>query len=123
LKPEIPVIITSGARRDKDQLQCIDTTHLTTLEKPYTVEQLLNAVADGIRTAQGGSDRSDEYTMGIPGGTFAPTAVSGAARGNNSTDRAVGIVPTGLQSGEVKTAGGHKYRRNHDHDGLGTRVL
>ena len=61
LKPEIPVIITSGTRCDKDQLQRIDTTHLTTLEKPYTVEQLLNAVADGIRNAQGGSDRSDEY--------------------------------------------------------------
>jgi two-component system cell cycle sensor histidine kinase/response regulator CckA len=61
LKPEIPVIITSGIRCDKDQLQRIDTTHLTTLEKPYTVEQLLNAVADGIRNAQGGSERSDEY--------------------------------------------------------------
>jgi two-component system cell cycle sensor histidine kinase/response regulator CckA len=50
-KPEIPVIITSGAERDKAQLKGIDTTHLTILEKPYTVEQILNAVADGISPA------------------------------------------------------------------------
>jgi signal transduction histidine kinase/ActR/RegA family two-component response regulator len=48
LKPEIPVIITSGAQRDENQLKRIDTTHLTLLEKPYTVEQLLNAVAIGL---------------------------------------------------------------------------
>jgi two-component system cell cycle sensor histidine kinase/response regulator CckA len=48
LKPEIPVIMTSGNRRDKDQLEGVDTTHLAILEKPYTVEQLLNAVAQGI---------------------------------------------------------------------------
>lgn len=48
LKSEIPVIITSGAERDKDQLKRIDTTHLTILEKPYTVEQILNAVAKGL---------------------------------------------------------------------------
>jgi two-component system cell cycle sensor histidine kinase/response regulator CckA len=47
-RPEIPVIITSGAQRDADQLKSIDTTHLTILEKPYTVEQLLNAVAKGL---------------------------------------------------------------------------
>jgi signal transduction histidine kinase/CheY-like chemotaxis protein len=48
IKPEIPVIITSGAQRDEDQLKSIDTTHLTILEKPYTVEQLLNAAASAI---------------------------------------------------------------------------
>jgi signal transduction histidine kinase/ActR/RegA family two-component response regulator len=48
LKPEIPVIITSDNQRDEDQLKRIDTNHLTILEKPYTVEQLLNAVAKGV---------------------------------------------------------------------------
>ena len=48
MKPEIPVIITSGNCRDEEQLNRIDTTHLTVLEKPYTVEQLLNAVTEGI---------------------------------------------------------------------------
>lgn len=51
LRPEIPVIITSGAQRDKDQLKRIDTTHLAILEKPYTVEQILNAVAKGINSS------------------------------------------------------------------------
>jgi signal transduction histidine kinase/CheY-like chemotaxis protein len=49
LRPKIPIIITSGNRRDKDQLGDIDTTHLTILEKPYTVDQLLNAVAHGTK--------------------------------------------------------------------------
>jgi len=48
LKPGIPIIITSGARHEKDRLKNIDTTHLTILEKPYTVEQLLNTVAKGV---------------------------------------------------------------------------
>jgi CheY-like chemotaxis protein len=48
MRPEIPVIITSGIWRDEDQLKRIDATHLAILEKPYTVEQLLNAVAKGI---------------------------------------------------------------------------
>lgn len=48
LKPEIPIIISSGIRRDKEQLGRIDTSRLSTLEKPYTVEQLLNAVAEAI---------------------------------------------------------------------------
>ncbi len=51
LKPEIPVIITSGNQRDDGQLKRINTTHLTILEKPYTVEQLLNAVDKGINAA------------------------------------------------------------------------
>jgi two-component system cell cycle sensor histidine kinase/response regulator CckA len=48
LKPEIPIIIASGIRYDKDQFTRIDTSHLTTLEKPYTVKQILNAVAERI---------------------------------------------------------------------------
>lgn len=48
LKPEIPVIITSGVDRDQEQLASIDRTHLTILQKPYTVEQILGAVAKGI---------------------------------------------------------------------------
>jgi len=48
IRPEIPVIITSGTWREDEQLQRIDTTRLAILEKPYTVEQLLVAVAGGI---------------------------------------------------------------------------
>ncbi|HLX95222.1 MAG TPA: ATP-binding protein [Verrucomicrobiae bacterium] len=48
LKPEIPVIITSGTERDREQLAGIDRTHLIILEKPYSVEQILNAVAQGV---------------------------------------------------------------------------
>jgi signal transduction histidine kinase/CheY-like chemotaxis protein len=45
INPNIPIIITSGNQREEDELKHIDTTHLAILEKPYTVEQLLNAVA------------------------------------------------------------------------------
>jgi CheY-like chemotaxis protein len=48
INPNIPVIISSGNQRDEDELKRIDTTHLIILEKPYTVEQLLNAVAKGM---------------------------------------------------------------------------
>jgi CheY-like chemotaxis protein len=48
LRPEIPILITSGNQYDKAQLERIDTAHLAFLEKPYTIEQLLNAVAQGI---------------------------------------------------------------------------
>jgi two-component system cell cycle sensor histidine kinase/response regulator CckA len=48
LKPDISIIIASGAKRGPNDLQRIDTTHLTTLNKPYTIEQLLNAVAKAI---------------------------------------------------------------------------
>ena len=51
LRPEIPIIITSGNQHDKTQLGRIDTAHLAFLEKPYTIEQLLNAVAHGISLA------------------------------------------------------------------------
>jgi two-component system, cell cycle sensor histidine kinase and response regulator CckA len=47
-RPEIPIIITSGNQHDKKQLERIDTAHLAFLEKPYTIEQLLQAVAHGI---------------------------------------------------------------------------
>lgn len=48
LKPGIPVIITSGVERDKEQLARIDQRHLTVLTKPYTVEQILIALANGL---------------------------------------------------------------------------
>jgi CheY-like chemotaxis protein len=48
INPNIPIIITSGNQRDGDELKRTDTTHLTILEKPYTVEQLLHAVTKGV---------------------------------------------------------------------------
>jgi PAS domain S-box-containing protein len=50
LRPDISIIIASGAKRGLKDLQRIDTTHLTTLNKPYTVEQILNAVANAINS-------------------------------------------------------------------------
>jgi two-component system cell cycle sensor histidine kinase/response regulator CckA len=48
LKPEVPIIITSGNRHGKNEMGEIDMAHLAFLEKPYTVEQLLNAIARGL---------------------------------------------------------------------------
>ncbi len=53
LKPDIPVIITSGANRDKEQLAGIDMKRLTILGKPYTIEQILNALAKGLNPTAG----------------------------------------------------------------------
>lgn len=47
-KPDIRIIIASGGKRESQQLQGIDMKHLTILDKPYTMEQLLTAVADGM---------------------------------------------------------------------------
>src|SRR6185436_7976862 len=48
IRPDVQVIVASGARRDTQQLRLFDTTHVASLAKPYTVEQLLNAVAKAI---------------------------------------------------------------------------
>lgn len=46
--PAIPIIFASGAKRDFDKLTDIDTSHLSSLNKPYTVDQLLRAVAKAL---------------------------------------------------------------------------
>lgn len=46
--PAVPVIFASGAKQDTDKLKGIDPSHLSTLNKPYTVEQLLCAVANSL---------------------------------------------------------------------------
>jgi len=51
LKPDLPVILASGGKNDTSHFQRIDTTHLITLGKPFTVENLLNAVAKAIHQA------------------------------------------------------------------------
>ncbi len=49
LRPEIPDYYHQWQPvRQRRSLERIDTTHLAILEKPYTIEQLLNAVAQGI---------------------------------------------------------------------------
>jgi len=48
LKPDLPIILASGGKNDTSRLQRIDTTHVTTLGKPFTVEQLLNAIAKAM---------------------------------------------------------------------------
>ncbi|HEU5395796.1 MAG TPA: PAS domain S-box protein, partial [Verrucomicrobiae bacterium] len=45
-KPGIPIIIASGTKRS---LESVDASHLTVLYKPYTVEELLLAVARSLR--------------------------------------------------------------------------
>jgi len=49
LKPDIPMIIASGTKRDTSELQQIDSIHLKGLPKPYSLDQLLMAVATGLR--------------------------------------------------------------------------
>lgn len=45
LKPDIPVIIASGSKRDTEQMRKIDAKQVTSLGKPFSAEQLLIAVA------------------------------------------------------------------------------
>jgi two-component system, cell cycle sensor histidine kinase and response regulator CckA len=49
LKPDIPVIIASGSKRDTEQTQKMDTEHTTNLGKPFSAEQLLIAVGMAIQ--------------------------------------------------------------------------
>ena len=44
-KPELPVIIASGAKSNTEFLQRADPNRLINLGKPYTLEALLTAVA------------------------------------------------------------------------------
>ncbi|MGP8200237.1 MAG: response regulator [Limisphaerales bacterium] len=44
LKPDLPIIITSGSEEDMEELQRIDPIHLKILGKPYGIDQLLMAV-------------------------------------------------------------------------------
>jgi two-component system, cell cycle sensor histidine kinase and response regulator CckA len=48
-KPDLPVIIASGSKRDPAELQKTDFVHLKYLEKPYSLDQLLLAVAAGLQ--------------------------------------------------------------------------
>jgi two-component system, cell cycle sensor histidine kinase and response regulator CckA len=49
LKPDMPVIVATGSRSDSEQLRSIDLEHLRTLEKPYSLGQLLSAVGAAIQ--------------------------------------------------------------------------
>ena len=48
LKPDVPVIVASGSRRMQTELVEIDRLHLHDLGKPYSLEQLLIAVDQGL---------------------------------------------------------------------------
>ena len=50
MSPEIPIIIASGSKHDSASYQRIDATHLTGLDKPYTIEQLLRTVAKALNS-------------------------------------------------------------------------
>jgi two-component system cell cycle sensor histidine kinase/response regulator CckA len=52
LEPEIPMIIASGGKQDPASYKQINATHLTVLDKPYTVEQLLQTVARALNSVQ-----------------------------------------------------------------------
>jgi DNA-binding NarL/FixJ family response regulator len=47
-KPEVRIIIASGGKRDTEFMAKLDPRYLTELYKPYTIEQLLNAVASAV---------------------------------------------------------------------------
>ena len=49
LKPRVPMIIASGTKRDTSELPETGAIHLKSLAKPYSLDQLLTAVAEGLR--------------------------------------------------------------------------
>jgi two-component system, cell cycle sensor histidine kinase and response regulator CckA len=50
LKPDIPVIIASGgSKSDTDEIRKVDSAHVKNLAKPYSLDQLLVAVAMGLQ--------------------------------------------------------------------------
>jgi len=53
LKPDVQVIIASGTKHEMDRLQNINTTYLTNLGKPYTLEALLQGVAGAVAKSKG----------------------------------------------------------------------
>jgi two-component system cell cycle sensor histidine kinase/response regulator CckA len=52
IKPDIRIILASGGQRDTQFFRRIDATHLKELPKPYTVEALLNAVAEAVKSME-----------------------------------------------------------------------
>jgi DNA-binding NtrC family response regulator len=42
--PQLPIIITSGVQVSPERMKRIDASHVTALNKPYGVEQLLDAI-------------------------------------------------------------------------------
>jgi PAS domain S-box-containing protein len=51
LRPGMPIILASDAQRDTSHLKQVDTTNVTTLEKPFTVQELVTRTAKAIETA------------------------------------------------------------------------
>lgn len=49
IKPDLPVIIASASNQDDQELRRIDAEHMTQLQKPFSLKQLLAAVAKWIR--------------------------------------------------------------------------
>jgi signal transduction histidine kinase len=49
IKPDLPVIIASGSKRDTEQMHRAETENMTNLGKPFSVEQLLLAVGMAIQ--------------------------------------------------------------------------
>jgi two-component system, cell cycle sensor histidine kinase and response regulator CckA len=48
LRPDIPVILTSGTKPETAELRRLDSIHIKNLGKPYSLDQLLIAVAEGL---------------------------------------------------------------------------
>jgi PAS domain S-box-containing protein len=48
IRPDVPIILASGGKRDTEEWQRIDSEHLSRLGKPYNLEQLLFAIATVI---------------------------------------------------------------------------
>ena len=51
-RPDLRIIVASGGKRNPEYFQNIDMARLTELEKPYTVEQLLTAVAAAVKNGK-----------------------------------------------------------------------
>ena len=49
LSPDLPVILASGSRHSDEELRQFESEHFASLNKPYGLHQLLDAVALAVK--------------------------------------------------------------------------
>lgn len=57
IRPDIPIIVASGGRRDTELLEKADIGRITTLGKPYQVDELLHAIENALHRKPPASKR------------------------------------------------------------------
>jgi DNA-binding response OmpR family regulator len=58
IRSDIPIIVASGGKRETEILTKADIRHITTLGKPYQVDELLHAIASVLRRTEAASQGS-----------------------------------------------------------------